>query len=243
MTPPSLYERSKDLETYFDGNPDAWFAGDAYGPWRAQLRGMGVRGEVELRVRKADLFGHVVVVTEFARHERGIDGFDPGAEFDGLDFALSHPGHARSEYIWNALLVPRRQLVAGVVETATRQEYQDARQERVLSVMGALATDAAWLPGADGTFRRPGELQLDDLPPAFERDEGLARSLGMVQARWSRKLPASWASRPACCAAWPGTRTWWRGLRRSWGTEKDAAGPGRWMSPGPRIFLTVLLGP
>ena len=182
MTPSSLYQRTKDLETYFDGNPDAWFAGDAYGPWRAQLRGMGVRDEVELRARKADLFGHVVVVSEFARHERGIDGFDPGAEFDGLDFALSHPGHARSEYIWNALLVPRRQLVAGVVEKASRQEYQDARQEHVMSVTGALATDAAWLPGPDGTFRRPGELQLDDLPPAFERDEGLARSLGMVQA-------------------------------------------------------------
>jgi hypothetical protein len=182
MTPPSLYERSKDLETYFDGNPGAWFADDTYGPWRAQLHGMGVRDEVELRVRKADLFGHVVVVSEFARHERGIDGFDPGAEFDGLDFALSHPGHARSEYIWNTLLVPRRQLVAGVVEKATRQEYQDARQEHVLSVMGTLAAGAAWLPGPDGTFRCPAEVQLDDLPPAFERDEGLARALGMVQA-------------------------------------------------------------
>jgi hypothetical protein len=39
----------------------------------------------------------------------------------------------------------------------------------------------AWLPGRDGTFRRPAELSLDDLPPTFARDEGLAQALGMLQ--------------------------------------------------------------
>ena len=33
MPPPSLYQRTRDLEVYFDGNPDAWFARDGYGPW------------------------------------------------------------------------------------------------------------------------------------------------------------------------------------------------------------------
>ncbi len=51
-----------------------------------------------------------------------------------------------------------------------------------MSVTGTAATTAAWLPGLDGTFRRPDELQIDDLPPAFKRDEGLARALGMGQA-------------------------------------------------------------
>ncbi len=182
MTPPSLYQRTRDLESYFDGNLDAWFAGDAYGPWRAQLRGMGVREEVELRARRADLFGYVVVADEFARHERGVNGFDPGAEFDGLDFALRHPSHPRSEFVWNVLLVPGRHLLAGVVEKATRQEYQDGRREPVMSVAGTVATASAWLPGPDGTFRRPAELGVDDLPPTFTRDEGLARALGMGQA-------------------------------------------------------------
>ena len=31
------------------------------------------------------------------------------------------------------------------------------------------------------TFRRPGELSLDDLPPAYTRDEGLAQALNMLQ--------------------------------------------------------------
>ena len=35
--------------------------------------------------------------------------------------------------------------------------------------------------GRDGVFRRPGELSLDDLPPTYARDEGLAQALGMLQ--------------------------------------------------------------
>ena len=113
MPPPSLYQRAKDLDIYFDGNPDIWFAGDAYGPWLTQLRAMGVRQAVEVRARPPGPLGHVVLADEFARQERGIDGFDPAAEIDGLDFALGHPSAARSEYVWNVLLVPNRGLVTG----------------------------------------------------------------------------------------------------------------------------------
>jgi hypothetical protein len=47
--------------------------------------------------------------------------------------------------------------------------------------MGEAAAREAWLPGRDGTFRRPGELSLDDLPPTYTRDEGLAQALGMLR--------------------------------------------------------------
>ncbi|HEY9243629.1 MAG TPA: hypothetical protein VIP48_16710 [Streptosporangiaceae bacterium] len=182
MKPPGeLYQRSRELEAYFGGNPDAWFAADGYGPWLMQLREMGVRAEVRLRARAADPLGHVVIADEFARHERGVDGFDPGAELDGLEFALRQPGHARSEYVWNVLLVPHRELAAGVVEKSVHDGFRDASRETVRSVLGAVAAGEAWLPGPDGRFRRPGELSLDDLPPAYRRDETLARALGMSQ--------------------------------------------------------------
>ena len=61
MPPPALYQRSRDLEIYLDGNPDAWFAGDAYGPWLAQLRGMGVRDQVEVQARAPGPLGHVLI--------------------------------------------------------------------------------------------------------------------------------------------------------------------------------------
>ena len=181
MPPPGLYQRSKELEAYFDGNPDVWFAADRYGPWLAQLRGMGVRQAVEVRARTPNELGYVMVTLDFGRNERGLDGFDPAAEIDGLDFALEHPGHARSEYAWNVLLVPNRRLVAGVVERSVLPSFSDVSQERVKSAIAAIAEREAWLPGRDGTFRRPGELSLDDLPPTYTRDDGLAQALGMLQ--------------------------------------------------------------
>ncbi len=179
--PPGLYQRSKELEVYFEGNPDAWFAGDRYGPWLVQLRGMGVRQAVEVRARTPNQAGHVIITVEFGRNERGLDGFDPGAEIDGLEFALRHPGHARSEYVWNVLLAPNRRLVAGVVERSALASFSDSSPENVSSAIAAAAEREAWLPGRDGTFRRPAELSLDDLPPTYTRDEGLAQALQMLR--------------------------------------------------------------
>jgi hypothetical protein len=181
MAPPALYQRAKDLEIYFDGNPGIWFAADRYGPWLVQLRGMGVRQAVEVRARTPDQLGYVRITVEFGRNERGLDGFDPGADMDGLDFALRHPSHDRSEYVWNVLLAPNRRLIAGTVERSVLQSFSDSSLENATSAIGLAAGREAWLPGRDGTFRRPGELSLDDLPPTYTRDEGLAQALHMLQ--------------------------------------------------------------
>jgi hypothetical protein len=152
---------------------------------------MGVRDSVRIHARHANPHGYVLIAEEFARHERGIGGFDPDAEIDGLDFALRHPGHARSEYAWNALLAPNQQLVAGVVEKSVRQEFLDSRQESIRSAIGLVATGEEWLPGPDGRFRRAAELSLEDLPAVYQRDEALAKALGMIQpavAEASRQL-------------------------------------------------------
>jgi hypothetical protein len=181
LPPPRLYQRAKDLETYFDGNPDAWFARDVYGPWRVQLAGMGVRQTVEIRARTPDEAGYVTITVDFGRNERGLDGFDPAAEIDGLDFALAHPDHARSEFVWNVLLAPNRRLVAGVVERSVLISFGDASREETGSAITVAAEREAWLPGRDGTFRRPAELSLDDLPPTYTRDERLAQGLHMLR--------------------------------------------------------------
>ena len=181
LPPPALYQRGKDLEVYFDGNPGAWFAADVYGPWLVQLRGMGVRQAVEVRERTPDQLGYVTIAVEFGRNERGLDGFDPEADIDGLDFALRHPSHARTEYVWNVLLTPNRRLVTGVVERSVLQSFSDSSREPASSAIGLAAGREAWLPGRDGTFRRQAELSLDDLPPTYTRDEGLAHALGMIQ--------------------------------------------------------------
>ena len=181
MRPGELYQRARALEIYFDGNPDAWLTADVYGPWLPQLRAMGVRETVRLNARDADELGHVVIADEFARHERGVAGFDPSANLDGVEYALSHPNSARSEYVWNTLLVPNRHLIAGVIEKSPRQEFADARRENALSPIGEVATTAAWLPARDGTFRRPADLDIADLPQSYQRDDVLAVALKMVR--------------------------------------------------------------
>jgi len=181
MRPDELYQRAKALEIYFDGNPDAWLTADTYGPWLPQLRAIGVREAVRLNARDTDDLGYVVIADEFARHERGVAGFDPSANLDGLEYALSHPNSARSEYVWNTLLVPNRHLVAGVVEKSPRQEFADARRENALSPIGEVATATAWLPAADGTFRRPADLDIADLPQSYQRDDVLALALKMIR--------------------------------------------------------------
>jgi hypothetical protein len=179
LRPGELYERSKGLEVYFDGNPEAWFTADRYGPWLPQLRGMGVRQSVRLDARAADQLGYVVLAEEFARHERGVAGFDPAASIEGLEYAVSHPNAARSEYVWNILLVPSRHLIAGTVEKSHRLQFADAQREDMLSVLGTIAATAAWLPAADGEFRPPAEVAADDLPRSYLRDDVLARALQM----------------------------------------------------------------
>jgi hypothetical protein len=191
MPPPRLYQRAKELETYFDGNPDAWFAADRYGPWLVQLRGMGVRAQVDVHARTANPLGYVVITVDFGRNERGLDGFDPDAQIDGLEFALRNPGHGRSEYVWNVLLAPNRRLVAGVVERSVLQSFSDSQRADVASAIGAAAAREAWLPGRDGNMYRPAELSLDDLPPTYTRDEGLAQALHMLRpvvAQAARRL-------------------------------------------------------
>jgi hypothetical protein len=123
----------------------------------------------------------VTITVDFGRNERGLDGFDPEAEVDGLGFALAHPGHARAEYVWNVLLAPNRRLVAGVVERSVLTSFADSSLAQARSVMGEAAAREAWLPGRDGAFHPPGELSLDDLPPTYTRDEGLAQALGMLR--------------------------------------------------------------
>jgi hypothetical protein len=181
MRPGDLYQRTRALECYLDGNPDAWLAADVYGPWLTQLRGMGVRETVRLDARAADELGYVSIADDFAWHERGVAGFDPSATVEGLEFALRNPNGARSEFVWNALLVPGRHLIAGVVEKSHRLEFADARREYMLSPIGEIARNAAWLPAADGTFRRPADLDMADLPQSYKRDDELAQALAMTR--------------------------------------------------------------
>jgi hypothetical protein len=191
MPPPALYWRSAETEIYLRGNPDGWFLAHDYLSYYSQLTSLGVREMPLVHAKKADHRGYVTLADYHGWHQRGLDRFDPDANIDDLEFALRNPEPARSEFIWNNLLVPNQHLMAGTVESSTRQAFGNSDQEPKTSPIGSLAMAEAWLPDADGVFHRPSELQLDALQSGFRRDDALARILGMTQsavAEASREL-------------------------------------------------------
>jgi len=186
VSPPHLYFRSPQLELYFEGNNDVWFVDDAYAQWEDQLLGLGVDKEVRVSCRRADWQGHVITAKEWGLHRRGLDGFDPQTEMDGLRHALNRPSEEKAAYIWNALLVPNQQHIRGIVESSTRQTYEDPKREEKLSPMGRAVCDSPWLVDRSSNFCPPSHLSLDDLPDEFRRDENLAKRLGMKSTSLAR---------------------------------------------------------
>ncbi len=177
--PAAAYFENPELRSYFDGNPRAWFVVDEPGFDHATLVGLGVQEGISLRQRATSWDGTVTLVNSWGYHERGLSGFDPDASIDGLDFALEHPTAGRSLFIWNELLSPVAGRLHGIVQSSGRQNYSFSSRDERSSLVATLATRKRWLPGPDGSWVAPSQIDLDDLPAEYARDEVLARALGM----------------------------------------------------------------
>lgn len=177
--PSALYLRTAGLEEYFTGNAEAWFIDEdmsVVGPWIGELE---LRGSVPVDARPVDAQGYVIVRDWHGSHVRGLKGFDPDCSVEGLEYALKRITVERALFIWNEILLPHHHLIRGEVETSGNRSYRNAAREERLSAMGKLVTSRAWLPSIDGGFHRPEDLDPEDLPGDFRRDDALASALGM----------------------------------------------------------------
>ena len=180
--PEKLYFRNEKLILYFNGNKDAWFVDSKYDKYFNNLvKDLGVQNAVYIKRKKPDEWDQYVIIVNFhGRHERGLNGFDPDIEVDGLKHALGHPTLEKSEFIWNKIAQPNVECIRGIVETSTLKTYGDSKkEEQVSEKFGRLLIDMPWLPDKQGDFHKPAELKLEDLPESFVRDEKLAKQLGM----------------------------------------------------------------
>lgn len=177
--PSGLYRASANVDAYFEANQAAWIVGAEYEPWTQVLREVGMLDHPKITARRPDRLNYVEIASAHGWHERGVDGFDPDARIEELEFALGRPTLERSRYVWNELLAPFHHLVAGTVETSTRQGFDHAIRTERRSVLGEVAATSEWLPSLDGRWARPEQLALDALPSDFKRDEALATALGM----------------------------------------------------------------
>jgi hypothetical protein len=181
VSPSETYLPTEGLSAYFADNPDAWFlASERYEAWAEPLAEVDLlMDSVRVDRRYPNARNHVVLVDTWGWHARGLDGFDPDTQIDGLHFALEHINDQRAKFLWSQVLLTDPRVVKGWVETSTRQSFEDSERTEKLSTAGAALVGAAWIPDSDGSWRLPRDLALDELPNDFERSESLAAALGM----------------------------------------------------------------
>ena len=185
--PEEIYRRSPELEMYFEGNPDAWFLSAGYEAYAADLEQIGVASQVRVCC-KISWGLYVEIERSRGWHVRGLNGFDPNCEIDGLEFALKRPKVEHAEFIWEHLLIPHKHLISGDVESCTRGSFVGSEvEEDQESKMGKLVRNTAWLPNGRGEFVVPSEITLDKLPDGFSKDKQLATQLAMLGTQRSEQ--------------------------------------------------------
>jgi len=177
------YILTEDTKLLLSGSKDYYYVCNELIGFSDVLVGMGVKNNVKVNYRKPNSLGHVVLKKLWGDHERGLDGFDPKADVDGLRYAIlsikSNHDIDRARFIWNRILIPHKHLIKGQIEHASRQSYDNSTIRQSTSVMANKVMDIAWIPSVDGNYYKPGELALSDLPDGFKLDKDLAEALGM----------------------------------------------------------------
>lgn len=176
--PEQVYFGSDALRMYFCGD-DSFACVSPDHPQSALFRDLGVKETVRIRKTEKDSQGYIPIVSYRGWHQRGLDGFDPDMQVDGLERAISHSTPEKSAFIWSEIAIPHSDCIRGTLETSTRQTYENSKTKERWSVFGKLLTETAWLPDSTGKMHKPCDLTLDDLPKSFVRDERLADQLGM----------------------------------------------------------------
>lgn len=180
IKPTKAYFRNAGLIHYFEGNNQVGFVHPEYDEdILAIFKDLGVSEAVRVSKRSKNPKGYIIISNISGQHERGVDGFDPNIEVEGLAHALKSPTRERSEYIWNNIAQQNVNCIFGTVEKSTRQTYTGAKSEKYYSAFGQLLVESNWLPKTDTEFVQPREISLDDLPPSYSKNEQLADKLGM----------------------------------------------------------------
>ncbi len=133
--PNQLYFSNDDLRLYFEGNPSCRFvhSDDFYSSAIELFTDLKVMNSVRVERKKEDSQGYVRIYSFHGHHKRGLSGFDPGIEVEGLEYALNHPTLQRSCFIWNHIAIPNNDCISGTVEKSSKQTYENSSCEEEVS--------------------------------------------------------------------------------------------------------------
>ena len=192
----SAYVLTEELRHYFCNSKTAQFlARDHYSEDQIRaLEALGVARLPRVTARDGGYTRQVTLEDSHGWHKRGLDGFDPKWEVEGLAEVLVAPTVGSSAVVWNHIALKHAHNIRGVVESSSRKTFEGARRKDAWSALGEWLRDIPWLPDVKGTFRKPSELMLADLPNQFERDsvaaKHVAQVLGMKQPETARAIEA-----------------------------------------------------
>jgi hypothetical protein len=179
------YTSNPDLDLYFEGNASAWVLDECYADIVKSfgldvMVKLGCRTHMALHHESLNSLRNVVIYDSYGYHKRGLDGFDPGCELEGLDHALQTITADKSRILWE-ILKKNTGLISGVVESSSRQDYSYSTKETTFSKMGELLIKYEWLPPAElvgeGVFRKPCDISLRELPPSFDLDSLASKNI------------------------------------------------------------------
>jgi len=195
-TPKFAIEKNGEFDFLYYDDEDAYYIDEIIPERIIQIfKNNELSRPSPIRAGIPDWKERIRVTSTHGWHVRGLKGFDPNCEVDGLGRALNTFNVERSKSIWNQLLLPHKHHICGVVEISTRQTFEGSWTEERISPMGKLVRQMVWLPDKDGLFYIPSQLHLDDLPDGFVHDEILAMKLGMIPST-AKKLADEYGIQP-----------------------------------------------
>lgn len=181
------YTNNLDADLYFKGNTNTWMLDERYTEIVKSfgldtIAKLGCKSRIALRHKSVDWSGNVIIRNGYGSHKRGLDGFDPDCELEGLEHALQTITTDKSMIIWE-ILKKNTDLISGVVESSSRQDYSSSSKESTFSRMGELLTKYEWLPPAElidkNVFRKPCDISLRELPPSYDLDSLASKSVAI----------------------------------------------------------------
>ena len=170
------YTDNESSEIYFEGNEEIWFLDERYLALKSaekimeKLKEIGCKPAIQVWYRKPGFPNYVILDNYWGWHRRGLDGFDPDCEIEGLEHALENINIERSEILWRIAKEYRRSIY-GEVESCPRQNYDESTKKWQFSKMGKLLAENPWLPErTSSSFHNPSELTLSELPGDFDKE-------------------------------------------------------------------------
>ena len=183
--PEQLYSRSDKLNLYFAGLSGIQFLSRSYGKLAIELtKAFKIKTKVFVCQEQPGPHGYVIITKGRGKHVRGVAGFNSKFSVYCLDAALSEPNLDRSLLIWNEFVLPYKKQIYGKVQTSNRKKFDFITDEsEQYSKFGKALISHAWIPDKNGKFKKPSEINAEDIDSRIRGVELVAASLGIKGAK------------------------------------------------------------